>query len=133
MSAPCGGERPSGSSRYTGSRGPERSPAKQDGSRALVEAAGLRRLVDLDDRPLDGADPRDEHAAIELGEPETPPRPAAERDRHGHRADAELRVAEDERERASAARRTSATRKHRHARGVRERAPDADGAHDDVR
>ena len=111
---------------------PERPPTEEDGSRALVEAAGLRWLVDLDDRLLDRADAGDEHAAIELGKPDASPRPAAERDRYRRGADAESRLGDDKRERPGGAR-GERERRHRHARRVRERAAHAHGTHDDVR
>ena len=58
----------------------QRPPAEEDSSRPLVEAAGFRRLVDLDDRTLDRPDAGDERAAVELRQPDASPRPAAERD-----------------------------------------------------
>ena len=68
----------------------EGAPTKEHGSRALVEATGLRRLVDLDDRLLDGADAGHERAAIELDKPDASPPPAAERDGYRRGGDTEV-------------------------------------------
>ena len=73
--------------------GPQRSPAEHERPHPLVEGPRSRRLVDLDQRPLEGADPRREHAVVELAEPRAPPTPGDGHERRGDRRPSNTRVA----------------------------------------
>jgi hypothetical protein len=67
---------------------PKRPPAENARSHALVEASRPRWLLDLDERSLERADPRRQHAVVDLGEPQAAPSPCDRKDRQRGRRSA---------------------------------------------
>ena len=120
--APCGGDRPSGSSSSTALRARVRPRQRSTVARARSSYdSGARRLLHLDERPLDRADLRREDAVVERGEAHASPGPAHRDEHRRKRCEPEARVrgrtgAAAERDRGDPG------RQHRNARGVR-RAP----------
>jgi hypothetical protein len=111
---------------------PQSPPAEHECAHPLVEASRPRRLLDLDERGLERADPSCEGAPVELVESHAPPAPAGGHEGGRDRGPPHARV--DRRETDRTERHGGEQRgQHAEAPEVRESATQTEGAHEGVR